>query len=170
MTVKIRGILPVSNGTLVVDEWVPFSFRAYQRVRSLPYYWLFGDRKTSLLEMRVDRQSGAVIGVTLTAFSKKKIGNELPVEYREARQLTGLPVVDTENFVGGRRDEPSDFDLVGGANWFVVMLKHGVSPRRCLHAGRTRFFEHDSELCAVGFFDLTEPELEILSRIWNSWE
>jgi hypothetical protein len=164
MMLRITGVREVSNGTLTIDELVPFTFRAHEGVLPNPYYWLIGNFKTSLLEIKVDRQTTAVSAVILTLFNER-VGLGVPSAYKDISCQPGLPLVETEKFVQGRYNQDCNFRLVREENLFVAILREGVPPQRCLSVDRVRFCTTGNELCAIAFSGLSSEELERLHNL-----
>lgn len=161
MMLTFQGKQELPGGQLVVDDFVPFSFRAYTGVLAAPYLWRIGNFKSSLLELKIDKQSRLVLGITLTLYNKE-LRTKIPPSYLAVELEAGLPVANTEALSNNRHDEIRDFELVQNGNSFIAVLNGGVQPQRCLRADRVGFYERASEICGIGFFDLTATEVEKL--------
>jgi hypothetical protein len=166
MKMKILGLQEVPGGQLMVDEWVPFTFRAHQRVLSGPDYWLIGNFDTLLLEMKVEKNSRAVLAAILPAYSKA-IDNEWPAIFEGIPEVAGVPVVGTDGFERGQCREFCEFRLVHRGNQFLIVLNDELPPQRCLRVDRIGFFENGGDLCGIGFFDLHEVEIQMIMS-WHA--
>jgi hypothetical protein len=157
---KIVGSLDLNQGHLVIDEYVPFSFRVYDEPLPAPHVWLVGNLKTSLLEVKIDAYSAAVMASILVLCNKTVEGNP-PSSYQRAEVLPGLPRVTLDGFGENRLiEENRDFELIQSGNCFFVIFDKAPAAKRCYRADRAAFFEgNNGELCGIGFYDLTAAEL-----------
>jgi hypothetical protein len=158
MRTKIVGVWEAGYGRLEVDEWIPFSFRAYNRLLIGPLYWTAGNHRTSLLEMKVERTGGAVMAAVLSS-CQRFAASDPSGFFDGVPEVPGLPVVQLDDFEHDMCWEEADFSLSRAGNRFFATLDDSPRPRRCLRSDRVGFFENDGELCAIGFFDLTEAEV-----------
>lgn len=166
MMINFQGRQELRVGQLAVDDFVPFSFRAYTGVLASPYLWRVGNFTTSLLELKIDKQSKLVLGVTLSLYNQK-LRTEIPPSYLAVELAAGLPVANTDIFSNDRHDETREFELVQNGNSFIAVLNGGVQPQRCLRADRVGFYERAGEICGIGFFDLTASEIEKLKSLFQ---
>jgi hypothetical protein len=157
---KITKVVEGSSRTasLTVDDYVPFIFRADDQVLASPLLWRTGDFKSSLLEVKIEANTGCVRGVTLTLFSGR-LEATFPKGYAEAEVIEGLPVVETAGFPGGRFEEPNAFHLFRAGNDFLLLFDARTTPTRCIRASRLGFFEADGSMCGIGFFGLSPEEV-----------
>ena len=130
MKTKIRGVHEVRGGRLVVDEWVPFTFRAYQGLLPGADYWRVGNFKTLLLEMKIEKHSRAILAVILPAYSKM-IDKDWPAIYEGILEVPGVPLVGTDGFEFGECREFCEFRLIRSGNQFLVVLNDELPPQRC---------------------------------------
>lgn len=165
---KICGSRDLPEGRLVVDDYVPFSFRAYERAIFGRFLCEIGDLKASLFELRIDKGSGVVYGVTLVLYNQD-FGDRLPPDYGTAQTIQGLPIVERGElgFAGDISRQPCDFRLVRGPDNYIAVLRDSIHAERCYKSGRVGFFEGHGELSGIGFFDLTPAEMEKLVALFQ---
>ncbi|WP_284422095.1 MULTISPECIES: hypothetical protein [unclassified Bradyrhizobium] len=168
MKTKIIDVQERTFGQLEIDEWVPFTFRAYTNGLAGPLYWMLGDQKTSLLEMKIERSTGAIEAVLLPACHRfdSDDGWRAP---EGITQVAGIPVVKMDQFESGHCEECRDFRLNQFGSSFFVILDDSPRPERCIRTDRVGYFEANGNLCAVGFFDLTQTEVQTVHR-WRSYQ
>jgi hypothetical protein len=139
MRTKIRGSNEVPSGQLVVDEWVPFTFRAYRKLLLNPDIWLVGNFKTSLLEMKVERQSREILGVALPLYNRP-IEQGIPSPRRD--EIVRL-CLDTVSLRGRARIGSPSSQVQQAAN---SKRSNCVAPVREKYASRSRLIRFsDSE-------------------------
>ena len=147
-------------GQLNVDDYIPFTFQAYRGILPNPYLWLIGTQ-VSLLELTIEAESKAVLGVTLTLY-KKEVREHISSEYDAVEMVPGVPVVCVEGFGNRRHEDECELTLFREGNRFVVVFNNSIVPTRCLRVDRVGFYSGEGELCGVGFFDITGHEIERL--------
>src|SRR4051812_28048481 len=94
---KINDIHNPKDGHLQIDEYVPFSFQAYEGVLLEPFIWHSGDLSNTLLELTIDQDSKEILGVTLTLYNKP-LGRSFPSPFHSIETKSGLPVVNINDF------------------------------------------------------------------------
>jgi hypothetical protein len=165
---RIVNTLPPSGGRLVIDDYIPFSFRLSEGVLPGPYLWRTGNLETSLLEITIDRDLHTIFGVTLTCFSGR-LQEEVPQGYENAEVVEGIPAVDASvfpqqqnknalDFQLDRHDEPQEIRAYQKGSSVFLVFGEGM-PNRCIKTDRVGFFERESRLCGIGFFDLSASEI-----------
>ena len=154
------------NGRLVVGDLVPFSFRLYSEPSGMPLYLMIGDSKHSLLEIKVDKESGVVIGVTLTLFAHP-ISHRVPEGLISVSRENGWISYDVNEWQGARRDEHNNFSLFRTPDKYFLIFQDFPRSTKCVVGARIGFFIASNRLCGIEFFDLTQEELSALDKLWS---
>ncbi|GER89966.1 hypothetical protein KDW_41360 [Dictyobacter vulcani] len=162
---KIIGIAPISTGELVVDPYVPLSFRSYDTV---PYLWRIGDFHRSLLEISIEQSTGILYDVTLTLPGSSMLAN-LPTGYELVPEKIGLPIIEIsaitwEGEYIGIWDEKHEFSLLLKNDAVYIVFDSSLNPSSCISVDRVTFFEAESVLCGIGFFSLAPEEIALLKK------
>ena len=161
----IHQISPQQSGRLVISSTVPFSFRLSSSVSDMPLYLMMGDLMQSLLEIRINRASGVVMGVTLTLF-EHSLTPGLPLPFFKASRQEGWIKFDVDEWQSDRRDEAAEFLLFRSHSAYSVIF-HDLEPEKLIVGTRVGFFVAANRLCGIEFFDLTGAELDILNDLWS---
>jgi hypothetical protein len=163
---RIVNVLAASGGKLVIDDYIPFRFRLSDALRPSPYLWRTGNRTTSLLEIAIDRESHSIFGVTLTCFAGELLPGTPPGYYNQ-EILHGVPVADVSGFPPQSDlcrhsvfDEPEEIQAYRMESSVFLALGESHVPERCIRIDRIGFFECATELCGIGFFDLSPREVD----------
>lgn len=166
---KIVDVVPVLEGCLIIDDYIPFRFRLTDEVLPSPYLWRTGNFKTTLLEITIDRNSHTIFDVTLICFAGK-LQTDLQQGYDSAEFVEGLPVVDVNGYPQPQREDVFDFRVSKcdeveeikayreGNNFFLVFGGEKV-PNKCIKTNRVGFFACATELCGIAFFELSQSEI-----------
>lgn len=145
---SVREIRTPTSGELLVDPYVPFSFRADEPVRSNPLTWRYTDDDNGLLEFKIDRASGDIYGVKLVSSGQPfEDGDEVPFDMFEHEP--GLPVVDARAVNGTLIEERITVRLLRWDQAVAALWGKWASSTKCLSVDRARFLLREDEL--VGF-------------------
>ncbi len=142
----------------VASNLVLFDFWADQEYLPEPLLWHIGNGKTSLVELTIERDSGAVLGARLVAY-KGTIRDCNADAYARATRMRGLPVTIVEGWTGGLREEIGNLEILRAESEIIVTFGRGYGPDRCFVCERIGFYVSATHLCGIGIFDVTSLEL-----------
>lgn len=101
----VKGSIQVENADLEIDDYVPFVFRNRDNQTSVPLYWRTGDFKSSLLEIGINPETGAIATVKVPFFGIYE-ASSTPWKEPTARLAKGLPLCGLE--IWSKSDEFKD--------------------------------------------------------------
>jgi hypothetical protein len=163
---KVIGHKEIRESSLEIDGYVPLSFRCWE-VRSktaIPLYWRFGNLKTTLIEIGISQENGAIFDVTVVSLSEilnyganddDYISENIPV-------ISGLPVCEIKP-----TDELTYFDekreIISGLrkDSIVIWIGDKTEESTVYKAGRLMFgVNSQNEICCLRVDHLDEEELK----------
>ncbi|MCI0996542.1 hypothetical protein [Pseudomonas corrugata] len=103
---KIIGIKEPSLARIEFGEYVPLNVEFdSERIPAAPFYWRVGDFLSSLVEVGINRRSGAIAKLELVVFDGvQTLFNE--GKYLEVNSIPGLPIMNVDDWPVDRyRDE-----------------------------------------------------------------
>jgi len=167
---RVVGYEEAGAAGLIVDEFVPFSFRRLDGAPNTPLYWRSGDLHKSLVEVGLDDSSGAVSKVTVLQVDSFELASEKRDEDASigARVLRGLPVCETSNWPSDRiLDDPGVITAVLYQRTVSVWLGSREALATMAEADRVRFgIDSGGGLRCLEFFDLSDEEMQsVLYRL-----
>ena len=159
---------PPANISIDIDEYIPFTIAVISAVESSPLYWRSGDGKNSLVEIGLDRYSGSVCSVTLTAINPKKVEETSAPIRTDLRESFGMAVFDigawlsdSNNYSDSFQDEfDNDLVLVIGEDYLALLIENSGEPVRYIINGQLRFsITANGVLSAIEILDLDENQI-----------
>lgn len=127
---RVQGSISVKGCRLQIDDYVPLSFRCPSAMSGLPLYWRSGDFERSLIEVGLNRQSGAICKVTATLIDALTlIPTQNTIDWNDT--VEGLPVCEIADWsADGYMDEPAPLITLIGTNYVSIW----VAPETKLNA------------------------------------
>lgn len=109
---KVIGSKEPSSATVEFGEYVPLTVEFNdERLPAAPFYWRIGNFVNSLVEIGINRQSGAVAKIGLVAYSESDLLSK-SFDFLNVRCTAGLPVIDTDGWPNDRYKDEVDFFTV----------------------------------------------------------
>lgn len=169
---KIEEIDSSLTSKIEVDEYVPFSILFGEESLSPPLYWRGGDGKFSLVEIALNRKSGAIQGLTLTSLdidNVRKANGFFSEEFTEE----GIPVCDLSEWcaIDSSGEFSSNFhdefnlkmELEVGQNFVLLTLSKEDMATRYIRNNNVRFGVNSSGyLCSIWISELSISEVETI--------
>ena len=163
---KVIGCIEINESRLVMDGYVPMSFRCWE-VRSdvsVPTYWRVGNLKTSLIEIGISQENGAIFGVTVVALAHVR-DLRLRPGYRlnpTAPRKLGLPLCDIEKS-GELKYMDESMNLIVDYDDESIYIRFGdkAAESKMYQAGRLIFgVDSRDEICSLWIDGLRKGELD----------
>ena len=100
-----------TEATIEIDEYIPFSIEFASKNPSSLAYWRAGDGNSSLMEVGLDENSGAIKSVTLTSINPKNVNRVDDLLSRADSDACGIPICDMEKWfaLGDSREFSENF-------------------------------------------------------------
>jgi hypothetical protein len=160
---KIIGSVKVNDSHLQVDEYVPLSFKCFEASSVMPFYWRTGDLRKSLIELKLNRDSGAIFSVTATLLP-------YPAHLHtcdwnpEIIQIEELPICDISRWNGNKhRDEKYELLTYLHKDSVLIYFENNTEIKTFYKVGRLSFGVDDANtLCLLKFDDLTKTEIALI--------
>jgi len=141
-----------------------------------PLYWCLVDRKFSLVEIPIDRNTGRLVGVTIPLYNGDLCSLEGGVPSASSKEARGVPIVDLEPwsavFQPGRGPYENAEDFynvpgrcrieVGADVLHLVLFPEPIRYRVCTQDSVLWEFNESAELCAVRLLNLSGAEMAAL--------
>lgn len=156
---------------VTVDEYVPLELNFWQSERMDKLYWRAKASDTSLLEVAIAPDSGALLSVTLTAISPSRVRRVRSAPAASSRE--GIPIVDLEkwpvreqSFADRFIDEEVELKFAISETHAVVRIGAERTGGEFWSAGNVRFGLDDSGfLCAIEVGGLSPRQLALLVEL-----
>ena len=166
---KFKEKIQRTAASVVFDEYIPFYVNFDFESIYAPNYWRVGDGRRSLMEIGLDRDSGAVNSITLTSVNVKNL-REISNSYIEyVSEVDGLPTFDLSPWVKQASDDDSsrfidefnvDLDLELGQNCLSVSIIPKVEPVKYIKNSNILFgLGLDDTLVKIDIIDLSEEDI-----------
>lgn len=158
-----------------IGEYVPFTVEINSSDLSpSPIYWRGGDGKRSLIEIGLDKKSGSVCSVTLTAIDPKKIKETTQPVNTNLPETYGMAVFDistwgseSSSYFDNFQDEfGSDLILMLGEDYLTLKFENVREPVRYVRNNQLRFgVASNGMLSSLDILGLTEDEINRLRLV-----
>jgi hypothetical protein len=163
---QVISSMPSKGCTLEIDDYVPFVFRCENTHSSTPLYWRTGDFKSSLIEIGLNPNSGAICCIKIPFFEKKphKIDSNWT---KPTRNLTeGIPVCNiqkwpsSENFSDSFRDNPLPLTITVGIDFITFYLETETKVHSFYIAGQLCIgVDEKQRILQITFVAISEKDL-----------
>jgi hypothetical protein len=164
---KIINSITNNSGTLVIDEFVPFSFRVFPSPRPDPFLWRTGDLERNLFEAKIDRDTGELFAATLVTFAGTLSQCE-PAIHSPVEIVEGLPLVDLSQFSSMVIDDTAPLAICRFERQIWIHFGYIARPTKCFHTGRAKFLTREETLVGIGCTDLSVEETGLLDESLSS--
>ncbi|MFY0573642.1 hypothetical protein ACN28S_04070 [Cystobacter fuscus] len=162
-----------TRATTTVDEYIPLDLCFCQPEPVDKLYWRARDGDTSLLEVGIAPDSGALVSLTLTAISPRRVRRGSLVPAATCPSEEGVPVVDRSPWLERRSsfaerflDEELKLELAISEACAVVTLGTEWSLGRFWSAGNVRFGVDDLGLLrAIEVGGLSSHQIALLAEL-----
>lgn len=163
----ITGHADNSAGSVVIDPYVPLTFKTSPEVLAMPYIWQCGNLKTSLLEIKVDRYSTRLGAVCLVMFPDTPAVNAShPVFHNRIDACYGIPTLHARIFIEPVVREYRDIDVILGDFQCAILWAQNTDPDMYFESGRARMLaDKEGRLIGMLTANLTQEEYDVLSMI-----
>lgn len=153
---------------LVVATGPLLETRPYEQGVGETFLWRLGDFEWTLLELKVRRDDGAVVGVTLPAF-RGRVLERTPVNTAMS-SVVGVPAVDTSciSVKSSMLDEHRELSMYLDSDTMHLVLEEDFAEAVSMGVDRFRFFVAGARLAALTFGPLTPEEHTAIVRILES--
>jgi hypothetical protein len=133
---------------LIVDPFVPMSFKTYADLLPGAKVILLGDFHTSLLEIRLDAESLMFRGLVLLIFNRtlSVAQSRTPAV---ARRRTGLPIIRPNSITGAKTEVRRSFAAGLHGDTFVIDWSNDSKFDTLIEHQRALFYVDNNELCRV---------------------
>lgn len=155
-----------------VDEYIPFVAEFESDILSPPLYWRGGDGKRSLVEIGLERQSGIIKSITLTAINPSKVKQTEQKLISGVPEVAGCPIFDISTWSNKEEGDYSSsfmdemsllFSLTIGRNYLSVNFEKTDKIVRFIRNAAIRFgITERGELTSIDLLNLTDQEIGIV--------
>ncbi|MEO0870794.1 MAG: hypothetical protein AAFY19_02375 [Pseudomonadota bacterium] len=141
-----------------IDDYVPLSVFTYDKPLGAMFYRL-GNFDTSLIEIAVDPESGALRGFTVVSVDQRFEG-----QASAARLETGVPIADLSAFAHHDiLDDPEPFSLGLQGNNALVTMRDFENSDTIAVCGDLKFYLHLGTLVGLAVENLSRRSVMIIS-------
>lgn len=161
--IQFTGIDKGKSGNVVFDDYIPFSFKAYDGVLPGPRMWRTGDLSTNLLEAKIEPDNNRLVGVTLVSYNGEVVGKSI-YPWMLMPMEVGLPIVDVSvfpatDFPSNRFDDPIALVVALYDSVLEIGFGNSASPCRRIVSGRLHFLINIEDLfCGLAISGITADE------------
>ena len=158
---RVISSIDVKDCSLQTDEYIPISFQCSEAASLIPLYWRTGDFKKSLIEVGLNKNTGAICTVTVTAIgscSRTRVGGSV-----EATNIhLGLPVCEISNWPEDRfKDEPFTFVTLVGEDSLSIWIAPKAPLKSVYEIGPASFVtDTEGYLRLLHFKDLSPFDID----------
>jgi hypothetical protein len=153
-----------------VDEYIPLSVLFESEELSSPIYWRAGDGKYSLVEIGLNRKTGAIYSITLTSIPSENVCSGR-VLIAEEEWVKGLPSFDTTEWVEGQYDSDFmddfsiDISLSIGEDSLSLNFKNSGAVKSFIRNYNVCFgMSNDGKLLSIILLGLAPQKISILKK------
>lgn len=137
---KVVGVKEPSSAMIEFGEYVLLNVEFdNERLPTAPFYWRTGDFVGSLVEVGINRRSGAVAKIGLIAYGESELLSSA-AEYWECVSIAGVPLLNVNDWSSDRyKDEPGH--LAVAENDLCLLISFSLDKK----------VDSVYESCGVGF-------------------
>ncbi len=155
-----------------IDEYIPFTIELGTKPHQL-LYWRGGDGKLSLIEVGLDRTSGAISSAALISINSKDIKKTDDSFVTYLPESDAIAVFDlsgwktsSNNYSDSFQDEfNSNISLVVGSDYLTVTFSEVDSPSRYIKNDKVRLgISPREELSTLEIIGLTPEQVDLLKQ------
>ncbi len=143
---RVIGEAPSADVNIEFGEYVPFKFQ-FADTGSIPHcYWRAGDMDSSLIEVGINIDTGAITGVTVLLCGN--IRREFPNLSGADRSCDGVPIIAIDGWPENRYlDETLPFTVFADASRVLILFSESSIAVRSIISGEITFgVSHNEEL------------------------
>ncbi len=157
---KVVGSVPTANCQTTIDDYIPVSFRCLSTGAPL-LHWRTGNLDTSLLDIGIDPNDGAICAATVTLIDPSTISTD-GGHVKAGQKIQGAPVCDINDWPDSRyRDESFPFTVAIGSESVQFWLSHEMPVQMMYEVGHMRFgIGTEGALCLLEVVNLTRRDLD----------
>jgi hypothetical protein len=166
---RVVNSILVKDVSLKIDDYVPFVFRSYDTQVSVPYYWRIGDFKTSLIEIGLNPDNGA-IGTIKVPFFGEMSRVSFGWNPESSKVTDGLPICDiqawskAEQYANRFIDEVNSFKTIIGLDFVSFHLMPERKTVQIYILGQLCIgVDELGSVCKVGFNRLSGEDITRVS-------
>ena len=146
------------NVTVETDDYVPLSVATYDKPLGAMFYRL-GNFDTSLIEIAVDPESGALRGFSVVSADRKFEG-----QASAGRTVTGVPLTSLSAFAQGDIvDDPESFSLGLRDRTAIVAMNNFEVSDTIAACGNLKFYLYLNKLVGLTVENLSEHDIDSIS-------
>lgn len=156
------------------DEYVPFTAEFESDSLSPPLYWRVGDGKSSLMEIGLNKDSGAVHSITLTSIKAENVRKDNKDYASSASEKDGLPIFDlsewrngncSDEFASNFIDEFNvDLELTLGQDFISVSIVGGMEPVYCIKNNSVIFgIDVEGALTNIDIINMSQEDIKTVN-------
>jgi len=170
---RVLGCQNIDICSVLMDDHIPVRFECGQRTDA-PLYWRTGNFSSSLIEIGLTRETGAICRVVITSIDPSAVSNNDTVP-RCSNRLQGVPLCDVSawpsesqllNSFGARfKDEPGPVAINVAEDNIGIWLSSTRSLRTMYDVGQVTFgVDEDGLLIYLSFGELKDWEMDVFIR------
>lgn len=159
---KAVGSIKVTDFYMVIDDYVPFTFRCKETASVQPLYWRIGNFKDSLIEIGINQNSGAVCALTITCFIKPIATlQEDDFELVAENTYEGVPICDIRNWPSDRFwDDLIEFKAIFEKDKLYILINSPTDIRHSYRVGNLVFgFDSGANLSWLEINNLSSVDI-----------
>lgn len=164
---KVTGYLNAMDASVIVDDYIPISFRC-PAVSSVPsVWWRTGNMKSSLIEIGISNEHKAIYDVTIVCLREvsRRHDSHIDLGGGPSELVPGLPLVDVSRFENFesivRVDEPNELISYVERDSLFVWFGETVPVSRFYSVDRISFGTNArDEICVIKVDSLAPMETQ----------